>query len=30
MINDVLAEATEKMNKAVELCKDDFSTVRTG
>ncbi|CAN5343793.1 ribosome recycling factor [soil metagenome] len=30
MINDVLAEANEKMNKAVELCKDDFSTVRTG
>ena len=30
MITDVLAEATEKMNKAVEVCKDDFATVRTG
>ena len=30
MIADVLAEATEKMNKAVEVCKDDFATVRTG
>ena len=30
MISDVLAEATEKMNKAVEVCKDDFATVRTG
>ena len=29
MISDVLAEATEKMNKAVEVCKDDFATVRT-
>lgn len=30
MISDVLAEATEKMDKAVEVCKDDFATVRTG
>lgn len=30
MISDVLAEATDKMNKAVEVCKDDFATVRTG
>ncbi|HTL42200.1 MAG TPA: ribosome recycling factor [Pseudolysinimonas sp.] len=30
MIADVLAEATEKMNKAVDVCKDDFATVRTG
>jgi ribosome recycling factor len=30
VITDVLAEATEKMNKAVEVCKDDFATVRTG
>ena len=30
MISDVLAEATEKMHKAVEVCKDDFATVRTG
>ncbi|HEV7741887.1 MAG TPA: ribosome recycling factor [Pseudolysinimonas sp.] len=30
MISDVLAEATEKMQKAVEVCKDDFATVRTG
>ncbi|HWM34685.1 MAG TPA: ribosome recycling factor [Pseudolysinimonas sp.] len=30
MIADVLAEATEKMDKAVEVCKDDFATVRTG
>jgi ribosome recycling factor len=30
VIADVLAEATEKMNKAVEVCKDDFATVRTG
>ncbi len=30
MISDVLAEATEKMNKAVEVAKDDFGTVRTG
>lgn len=30
MISDVLAEAKEKMNKAVEAAKDDFGTVRTG
>jgi ribosome recycling factor len=30
VINDVLAEATEKMDKAVEVAKDDFATVRTG
>ncbi|UYN84768.1 MAG: ribosome recycling factor [Microcella sp.] len=30
MIADVLAEATEKMTKAVEVAKDDFATVRTG
>lgn len=30
MISDVMAEATDKMNKAVEVAKDDFSTVRTG
>ncbi|MBT2501586.1 ribosome recycling factor [Curtobacterium sp. ISL-83] len=30
MISDVLTEATEKMAKAVDVAKDDFSTVRTG
>ncbi|GAB3410875.1 ribosome recycling factor [Schumannella luteola] len=30
MISDVLAEAKDKMLKAVEVAKDDFSTVRTG
>ncbi|PJJ71788.1 ribosome recycling factor [Diaminobutyricimonas aerilata] len=30
MISDVLAEAKDKMNKAVDVAKDDFSTVRTG
>jgi ribosome recycling factor len=30
MIADVLAEAREKMTKAVDVAKDDFSTVRTG
>ncbi|CAN5381570.1 ribosome recycling factor [soil metagenome] len=30
MIADVLAEAKDKMNRAVEVAKDDFSTVRTG
>lgn len=30
MISDVLAEAKDKMQKAVEVAKDDFSTVRTG
>ena len=29
MISDVLAEAKEKMDKAVEAAKDDFGTVRT-
>jgi len=30
VISDVLAEAKDKMNKAVDVAKDDFSTVRTG
>jgi ribosome recycling factor len=30
VISDVLAEAKEKMDKAVEVAKDDFGTVRTG
>jgi ribosome recycling factor len=30
VISDVLAEAKEKMSKAVEVAKDDFSGVRTG
>ncbi len=30
MISDVLAEAKEKMQKALEIAKDDFGTVRTG
>jgi len=30
MIAEVLATATDKMNKAVESAKDDFATVRTG
>jgi len=30
MISDVLAEAKEKMQKALESAKDDFGTVRTG
>ncbi len=30
MISDVLAEAKDKMTKAVEVAKDDLSTVRTG
>ena len=30
MISDVLAEAKDKMHKAVEVAKDDFSGVRTG
>ena len=30
MISDVLAEAKEKMDRAVEVAKDDFATVRTG
>jgi ribosome recycling factor len=30
VISDVMAEATNKMKKAVEVAKDDFATVRTG
>ncbi|AZZ51451.1 MULTISPECIES: ribosome recycling factor [Rathayibacter] len=30
MISDVLADATVKMDKAVGVAKEDFSTVRTG
>jgi ribosome recycling factor len=30
VISDALAEAKEKMTKAVDVCKDDFATVRTG
>ena len=30
MISDILANANEKMTKAVEFAKDDFATVRTG
>lgn len=30
MIDDVLAEARERMDRAVEVAKEDFSTVRTG
>ncbi|MRG58676.1 ribosome recycling factor [Agromyces sp. CFH 90414] len=30
MIADVLSEATARMQKAVEVAKDDFATVRTG
>ncbi|PPH08494.1 ribosome recycling factor [Rathayibacter sp. AY1H3] len=30
MISDVLADAKTKMGKAVEVAKEDFSTVRTG
>lgn len=30
MISDILAEATEKMGKAVEATRDDFATIRTG
>jgi ribosome recycling factor len=30
VISDVLAEAKDKMHKAVEVAKDDFSGVRTG
>ncbi|HWR85882.1 MAG TPA: ribosome recycling factor [Rhodoglobus sp.] len=30
MISDVLAEAKDKMHKAVEVAKEDFGTVRTG
>ena len=30
MIDDVLAEAADKMDKAVEVVHNDFQTVRTG
>jgi ribosome recycling factor len=30
VISDVLAEANDKMEKAVDVAKDDFSNVRTG
>ncbi|AZZ55343.1 ribosome recycling factor [Rathayibacter iranicus] len=30
MISDILADAKTKMGKAVEVAKEDFSTVRTG
>lgn len=30
MINGVLAQATERMSKAVEVAKEDFSSVRSG
>jgi len=30
VISDVLAEATDKMDKALAVAKDDFGTVRTG
>jgi len=30
VISDVLAEAKDKMDKAVEVAKEDFGTVRTG
>jgi ribosome recycling factor len=30
VISDVLTEATEKMDRAVEVAKEDFATVRTG
>lgn len=30
MIQDILFEATDKMEKAVEAAKDDFGTIRTG
>jgi len=30
VIADVLSEASTRMNKAVEVAKDDFATVRTG
>ena len=29
-VNSALTEATEKMNKAVEVAKDDFGAIRTG
>ncbi len=30
MISEVLAEASDKMHKAIDVAKEDFSTVRTG
>ena len=30
MIAETIAEVSEKMNKAVDIIKDDFQTVRTG
>jgi ribosome recycling factor len=30
VISDVLAEAKDKMNRAVDVAKEDFATVRTG
>lgn len=30
MIDDILLEAEEKMNKTIEVAKEDFSTIRTG
>ncbi|MCC9198123.1 ribosome recycling factor [Arthrobacter sp. zg-Y820] len=30
MIEETLAEATDKMDKAVEVAKEDFATIRTG
>jgi len=30
VIDDILLEAEEKMDKAVEVAKDDFATIRTG
>lgn len=30
VISDVMTEATQKMHKAIDVAKDDFSTVRTG
>ena len=30
MIDEILLEAEEKMNKAIEVAKEDFATIRTG
>ena len=30
MIDDSLLAAEEKMNKAIEVAKEDFATIRTG
>ena len=30
MIDETLLEAEEKMDKAVEVAKEDFATIRTG